>query len=266
MEDLSPADLERSLRELGDPRPRRIVVHQSIDSTSSDLRRRLPDTPPGTLVAATHQTGGRGRQGRQWCSDPAGNLYLSLSVALSGPPRRTIAMLPLAAGAAAHEAIRTSSGLTPRLKWPNDVLAAGKKLAGLLTEAVSLAPDRAMTIVGLGVNVGQTRFPESLREIATSIALVAGRPPRLAHLAAQFVLELEARVLTIEQGPPRAIVDDWLERAEPFGRSVRVDRIEGVTKGLSPDGRLIVVTTKGEEVLIAGGIVEGTDRATSKNA
>jgi BirA family biotin operon repressor/biotin-[acetyl-CoA-carboxylase] ligase len=182
-----------------------------------------------------------------------------MAVALSGPSRDTIPMLPLAAGLALFDAVHASSGLTPELKWPNDLLLSGKKAAGILTEAFSLLPDRARAMVGVGVNLTQTEFPEALRDIATSVSREGGALSTVEEMAARFVIELENRLAIIEAGDKKPIVDEWRQKAEPFGRRVRIGDLEGITRDLAPDGRLILKTDRGEEVLVAGGIVEPVD-------
>jgi len=123
--------LEKELRDLGATAPRDVVVLAEIDSTSDELKRRLRAgaAGPGTLVIAETQTAGRGRLGRAWWSPPAGHLYASLAVAVPGPPDERVPLVPLAAGAAAADALAALDVRGVLLKWPNDLLRGGRKVA-----------------------------------------------------------------------------------------------------------------------------------------
>src|SRR5207248_2338013 len=138
--------------------------------------------PEGTVVVAERQTGGRGRLGRAWES-PAGNLFLSLL--LRPTPDLRVSLIPLAAGLAVADAME-AEGATCRLKWPNDVLAGGKKLAGILSEATSSAAGVDGVVVGIGANVGldPKALPEDVREAATSLAAETGRVHAVSTVAA----------------------------------------------------------------------------------
>ena len=145
---------EAELSNLGCRRNREILSFNTIDSTSSELRRLLMrGGRPGTVAVADRQEAGRGRKGRSWHSPDSGNLYISVAAELVGPTRETVPMLPLAAGVAACVAIRGLTGTDARVKWPNDVLIADRKVAGILTEAYRLETVSHLAIVGLGVNV-----------------------------------------------------------------------------------------------------------------
>jgi BirA family biotin operon repressor/biotin-[acetyl-CoA-carboxylase] ligase len=165
-------------------------------------------------------------------------------------------MLPLAAGIAALDAIVAQADVTPLLKWPNDILVADRKLGGILSELYHMESGRIIAIVGLGVNVLSDSFPDELSGSATSLSIETGAAPPLEGLAAHWIVGLENWCSTIEEGARQRVVAAWRERAEPFGRQVRVGDIEGRTVDLSDDGRLIVVTEDNERVHLAGGIVE----------
>jgi len=237
-----------------------LIVHSNVDSTSSDLRRRLENgAPPGTVVAARCQTAGRGRSGRFWMSDDPGNLYLSTAVALEEIPLERVPFVPLAAGISACDAIRRVCDVPAVLKWPNDVLAAGRKLAGILTELVSPRPPCPVVIIGIGVNTASSAFPPDLRDIAVSIPMLSGAAVSPSDVAAEFIFELGQWTRRIEDGEPGCIVAAWRKRAEPFGRRVRVGEVTGVTCDLTAEGRLQIVRDNGETVEVVGGIVEYAD-------
>jgi len=237
----------------------RAFIHDEIDSTSSELSRLLDDgAPAGTVVVAGRQTRGRGRRGRSWHSPEGGNLYLSVAVDLGESGVSGLAALPLAAGVAAWEAVAPLLGDRPALKWPNDLLAGGRKLAGILCELPEPSRRPSLAIVGLGVNVVLQEFPGELADTATSLALesAALEGDIAPSLTARFVEGLEALVARIRDGAGAEIVEEWKERAEPFGRRVRVDDIVGTTVDLAADGRLIIERDDGERILVTAGVVE----------
>jgi BirA family biotin operon repressor/biotin-[acetyl-CoA-carboxylase] ligase len=239
---------------------REIVFHTCIDSTSTDLKRRLgAGLGPGAVVAADMQEKGRGRRGNVWHSPSEGNLYLSLAVAVPEPFQRTLPLLPLAAGIAIWDVVDRIGIVEPKLKWPNDLLVAKRKLAGILCESKDTSKRPVVAIVGLGVNMGTDAFPDQLKEIATSLKQLSGYSIDSAVLAARWVAGLEQWIRLIAQGKRSELVDAWRERAEPFGRRVRVGEIEGETVDLAEDGRLILRKDNGEQTVVSGGIVESID-------
>jgi BirA family biotin operon repressor/biotin-[acetyl-CoA-carboxylase] ligase len=244
---------------LGDGTSREVLLLDEVDSTSTELKRRIKQgAMPGTIAVAHRQTQGRGRLGRVWHSSPLGNLYLSILMETGAPTNETVPLLPLAAGIAAHEAA-TEVGAYCHLKWPNDVLVSGKKLAGILCEAVMMSKDRAQVIVGLGVNIPDAPFPPEIAHTAVSLNTVLKKEIDISFLAAGFVSSLESWNLRITKGDRAALIQEWRKRAEPFGRGVKVGDVTGKTVDLASDGRLIVLDDHGQEHLIAGGIVESVE-------
>ena len=120
--------------------------------------------PHGTVVAADSQTAGVGRQGHSWHSEDTGGLYVSIILRLHFLPR-DLPLLTMALGLAVQRALQPEA--TTDIRWPNDILLHGKKLAGILVQT----PATGVAIAGIGLNVNQTSFPDDLREIATSLRL-----------------------------------------------------------------------------------------------
>ena len=214
--------------------------------------------PHGALVVAAHQTAGRGRHGRAWTAAPGESLMLSLVLRPDLPPER-LALVGLAAGLAVAEAV-AGFGIAARLKWPNDVLAAGAdgapaKLAGILAEA-SWTGGRAAVVLGIGLNVRQTTFPDGLA--ATSLQIASGRDTeRLAPLD-PLLAGLAARLADAERQPD-ALLAAVEARLVGVGetRAVRfpgTDRppLVGMLAGLAADGALRLVTDAGERTVHAG--------------
>jgi BirA family transcriptional regulator, biotin operon repressor / biotin---[acetyl-CoA-carboxylase] ligase len=204
--------------------------YRTIDSTMTAAAK----LPLGSVVVADEQTAGQGRHGHTWQSEPGG-LYCSIVL----EPRP---LLTLALGLATAEAI----GVPCDLRWPNDVMIGGKKVAGIL---VQLVDGRA--IAGIGINVNQTRFPEDLG--ATSLKICTGR-----EACATAILDaLLAAIDTYTALAPEDILRLFTQASSyALGRRVVVDgKTEGITAGLTPDGYLVVRKDDGTETLIvAGGV------------
>lgn len=212
-------------------------LHLRRTASTNDRARELAlaGAPHGTLVTAEEQTAGRGRQGRRW-SAPAGQALL-MSVVLRGAPSP---LLPLAAAVAVAEVC----GPDARIKWPNDVLTGGRKVAGILVEG---RPQEGWAVAGVGLNVAvePAALPEELRETATGLGLTAAdvAPTRERLLAAL------ARSLAL----PRAdLLDAWRARDVLLGSTIRWANGEGRAAGVDGEGRLLVAQEGGTVALDAG--------------
>lgn len=205
--------------------------------------------PHGAAVLAREQTRGRGTKGRAWHSPPGLGLYASF--VLRGPGAGTIPsphLLPLAAGLAALDAVSAAAGIQAGLKWPNDIVHGGRKLGGILTEAVTGAPGGDFAVVGVGLNVGHgpADFPDDLRDAATSLRIAGGDPAATADsLFAVLCRTFDSWYNALARGEKGRIVEAAEARlAFQPGRRVRVTTAEGsyaaVCRGLDPEGRLVV--------------------------
>jgi len=212
----------------------------SLDSTNEELRRRIDagTCRDGLVVIADQQTSGRGRLGRTWAS-PAGNLHLSLARRMNEPHHLTTAMT-LVAGQALARCIEESTGLRAAIKWPNDLLLAGRKLAGILVEGCE-----GWQIIGVGVNIGARMedLPEELQDIATTLPDHVMPPPDPKDIAARFLetfTALEADFLN------RGGLDQdlwnryWTDRNRPIRAWLGQDPIDGVALDVTPSGVLRV--------------------------
>ena len=216
--------------------------------------------PAGAGVTADEQSSGRGRRGRRWHSPPGESLYFSVVLRPSLPP---IAVPPitLAAGVAVAETLARFD-VEPALKWPNDLLLGGKKVAGILTE-MSSARDRVEhLVVGIGVNLAAREFPDELRAVATSLRLErrASAPVDRGVFAATLCERLEVWIdRFVEDGAP-AVVEGWKRFAPFFGQRLRVSAgsstLEGVAEDIEPDGALRLRLDDGRAArVVAGEIV-----------
>lgn len=176
-----------------------IVYYDATDSTNLRIRE-LGDAgaPHGTLAVADRQTAGRGRRGRSWESPPGSSIYMSVLLRPDIPPDRA-PMLTLVMALSVAEGIRqcietggdSGNSLEIQIKWPNDIIINGKKLAGILTEMSSQVDYINHVTVGVGINVNRTEFPEEIRETASSLCLECGHTVKRAPLIAAVMERLE---------------------------------------------------------------------------
>lgn len=241
----------------------RLSDHVTIGSTSSEAMARAREGDPGKLwVVAASQSEGRGRRGRAW-ETPAGNLAASLLLVTPGAASPT---LGFAAGLAVEAAIRSLPTELPpiSLKWPNDVLIGGAKVAGILLEAARMDADRTAIVVGIGVNVRHA--PSGLPYPATSLA--AGDSPLTAEavFAALSDAWVEQERLWNAGRGFGLIRDRWIERAAGVGAPIEVrvggDTVRGTFETIDSDGHLVVRAVDGSAQTIAAGDVHFGAAAT----
>jgi BirA family biotin operon repressor/biotin-[acetyl-CoA-carboxylase] ligase len=201
--------------------------------------------PEGLWLRAVRQTGGKGRQGRAWVSPP-GNLHASTLVRLrlGDPPAPTLALV---AAVALHEAVSLHAA-NVLIKWPNDLLAGGAKLAGILLERAGDA-----VVIGFGVNLAH--HPRDLDRSATSVAALSGGAPEpddvLQTLAGAFARGL-GRWRGEGLGPVRAA---WLAAAHPLGTALAAAGEEGLFEGLDESGALRLRVAEGSVRVVHAGDV-----------
>ena len=238
------------------------VLHcfQSIGSTSDQAKALAEDgAGHGEVVVTEAQTGGRGRRGRSWVTAPRRNVAFSVVLRPSGLPTARAPELTLVASLAICDALRRA-GVDAGIKWPNDVLVGGRKIAGILTE-LAAEPDQVhWVVVGVGVNVNARAedFPPELRGLATSVLLERGQPaPRALFLAACLTLLEEWYDRHAEEGfePIRAA---WKERSVTLGREVMVQldgrELVGRAEDLDATGALLVRSAAGVERVTSGDV------------
>lgn len=219
---------------------RAIDYYTKIDSTM----RAAAGRAVGTVIIADEQTAGQGRHGHSWHSERGSGIYLSIVL----PPTP---MLTLALGLATAEAITTATGIACDLRWPNDVMVGGNKVAGVLVQLVNGA-----AIGGIGINVNHTAFPADLAVQATSLRMYAGRDFSRSDIVLALIPAVENFALM-----DRETILRLFQQASSYasGRRVVVEQPEGsvvgVTAGLTNDGYLVVRKDDGTDTLIvAGGV------------
>jgi BirA family biotin operon repressor/biotin-[acetyl-CoA-carboxylase] ligase len=211
-------------------------VHFRLVDSTNERARGLAErgAPHGTLVTAREQSAGRGRQGRTWTAPPGRALLCS--VLLRDPPQ----LLPLAAGVAVAEVV----GEGAQVKWPNDVLLEGRKVAGILVEG---RPQEHWAVLGVGLNVAvrEEDLPPELRERAGTLGLSVDEvEPTLSRLLDRLQQWVSA--------PPDAVLNALRERDALVGKQIRWAGGAGEAAGVDGDGRLVVSTDDGQVTLAAG--------------
>lgn len=246
-----------------------LIAHDEIDSTNAEALRRASAGEHGPLwVTARSQSAGRGRRGRSWVSSP-GNLYATLLVRDPSPPEFA-PQLSFVAALALHDALVKVVPIIGRrldLKWPNDMLCDGAKVAGILVEGEGTRP----LAVAIGIGVNCRRHPETTDYPATDFAAagVTVTPERLfCALSAAMVLRLQQ---WDRGGNFAAIRVDWLAQSSGLGRDVRVRLAErevtGRFQSLDADGRLILrLPDGGVEAISAGDVMPLQQVSTGDNS
>ena len=249
----------------------------STGSTNADVLALARDgAPEGVVVVADHQTSGRGRYDRTWVAPPGGSLLLSV---LLRPPSRVASATTMAVAVAMAEAVEELTGVSPGLKWPNDLVVAGqageRKLAGILAEADWPASatisagwrepsehERAVVVVGIGLNVSWPADDEAIRDVAdTAMALnwVTSMPIDRVDLLVAFLRRLDRSYGQLVSEGPHTALDEWRRRSATLGRRVRVDlgpdEVEGTAVDVTAEGHLVVEALGGRRRTFAVGDV-----------
>jgi BirA family biotin operon repressor/biotin-[acetyl-CoA-carboxylase] ligase len=248
-----------STEELG----RTVHAHGEVDSTN-DIARDLAEdgAAHGELVIADSQRHGRGRRGRSWLAPPGSSLLFSLILRPELPPARAPELTLTAAVALAE--VLSGAGFEARIKWPNDVLIRGRKVAGLLTELSAEAGKVRFAILGVGLNVNLERseLPPEVAETATSLRAERGEPvPRLFLLAAMLAA-LEGWLDRLQGEGFAPVRQAWKERSATLGARVTVEeggeRVVGTAVDLDEAGALMVRDLAGKiHRIVAGDVTLG---------
>ncbi len=257
-----------------------VCSFDEIDSTNNEAKRQAEiGAPHGLLVISEVQTAGRGRMGRPWSSPAGSGIWMSLLLRPSLAPIQASG-LTLVMALAIREAIVTLTGAECRIKWPNDIVADGKKVCGILTE-MSAEPDRINhVVIGVGINVTDDSFPEEIRDRAISIWQVCGQKIQRAELVAEILktferfyehgqkiqrAELVAEILKtferfyeqyLQSGDMSTLLDAYNAALINCGQTVRVldpkGEYEAVARGIIPSGALIVEKDGQTREIISG--------------
>ena len=238
-----------------------IVRFETVESTQSVAfalaERGAADR---TVVVADQQSAGRGRRGRTWQA-PAGTSLLASIIVRPRLPQSLLATLSLATAVATTDALGRVARVKARVKWPNDVLVEGKKIAGILLE--SRLGAQPLPAIGVGINLGQREFPPDLAATATSVALETGRVPDRETMLATLLEEFDAWRARLEGEGFGPVRERWRALSDTIGRRVTVDAISGVAVDLDADGALLIDVGGEIKRVIAGAITSGDAAASA---
>ena len=250
-----------SHRLYGTPFARHIHHFFKADSTNS-IAMHLGENgePHGAVVIAEEQTAGRGRAGRSWLSEKSAGLSFTVLLRPAIPPAHA-PLLTLVAGLAARDAAAEDLPVAPDIRWPNDLLVNGRKFAGILTE-MHAEPDRVhYAVVGIGMNVNQSKLPAEIAQIATSLRMETGRMHSRLDLLVRLLRHFDRYYNQFLTEGPQPILRRFSQVSSFFeGKRVRittaVESFVGTTAGLEPSGVLRVLRDDGDLELILSGDVQ----------
>ena len=236
-----------------------LTVHQSIDSTNEEARRLAAAGQTGPLwIAAHRQTVGRGRQGRNWQSEP-GNLAATLLMPFAGGPADAALLSFTASLAVADTFAALAPGVDVALKWPNDVLLNRRKASGILLESVGRTQDgQTLLAIGIGLNLAHHPDVADLRWPPTSVAAETGRTPDFDEALSLLATSLDRRLAQHRDQGFARIRADWLARAVNIGQQIEVrlpnETLTGRFDGLDMTGALVLEGASGRRLIAAGDV------------
>ena len=234
---------------------RRLLYYPELSSTMDEAGKLGEgDTEEGAVVVAEVQSAGRGRQGRSWVSQP-GNLLVSV---LFRPSLDALPFISIIGGIAAARAVRKVTGLEADIKWPNDLLIGGRKVAGILAESAIAGDTVWYAVLGVGMNVSlDTDQTEEIAAFATSINAAAGQEVPREDLLRQFLMDLDALYLALAQGI--SPIEEWQGLLSTTGQRLMAtwgnDTYSGVAEGTDPMGNLLLRQDDGSLLTLTAGDV-----------
>ncbi len=235
--------------------------HQTAGSTNTEARTLAENgCPEGTLIVAEEQTAGKGRKGRDWASPMHTGIYATLILRPTLPLEDT-PLLTLLTAVVTAEAIIATTNITPTIKWPNDILLNGKKIAGILTEVSSEIDRVEYALIGIGINVNTPTKQLPKRPIypASSLAAETGIQHNRANLLAKWLEIFETEYEKLISGNRKQLLDHWKSLANIIGKKVTISRvndsISGTIKDIDADGALLLKTKTNQNQRILSGDV-----------
>ncbi len=254
-----------SHRLYGTPFARRIFHFFKVDSTNS-VAMQLGESgePHGAVVVAEEQTAGRGRAGRSWTSEKSAGIYCSILLRPPIPPAHA-PLLTLVAGLAARDAAAEDLDALPDIRWPNDLLVGGRKFCGILTE-MHAEPDRIhYAVVGIGINVNQSKMPADLAAIATSLRIEDGKTHSRFELLIRLLQYFDRYYNQFLADGALPVLRRFAQVSSYYeGKRVRIttatESFTGTTAGLEPSGVLRVARDDGRgiEAVLSGDVAEAS--------
>ncbi len=220
---------------------------ESTNNVGADLGNQ--GTPEGTVVVADSQTHARGRLGRSFLTPPGVGVWMSVVLNPPMEPHDSGKLTVMAAVAVA-EAVRGSCSIEPQIKWPNDILISGKKVCGILTEMTAEQDRIKFIVLGIGLNVSQSKFPGELADTAISLQMATEEPVERNAVLARLLKELDTNYRRLLRGGFEEILNRWRELSGTLNREIVCESAQGVIRGkavdLAPDGALLIESEHGK--------------------
>ncbi len=236
-----------------------IVALDTVSSTMDEaFRLGMEGVPEGTVVCAETQSKGRGRLGRAWVSPKGKGIYFSVILRPSSLPPSQLPQLTLMSAVALAEAVNDIAGIDARIKWPNDILVADKKLAGILTELRAEVDQVKFIVIGVGLNVNTAAH--QLIEGATSLKIESGKTLSRVEVMQLILRSMEKWYGKLLSGKANEVMEAWKERSATLKNRVRITDPTGITEGvaidLDSDGALLIRKDNGVVVRKTAGDVQ----------
>jgi BirA family biotin operon repressor/biotin-[acetyl-CoA-carboxylase] ligase len=237
-----------------------VLYREETDSTNTWAKRLAEEGGScGTLVVADQQTQGKGRRGKTWTSPPETSVYMTLLLRPDILPQYA-APITLVMGLSVAQALSETLGLAARIKWPNDVVVSGKKICGILTEMSAQMDYVEYLVVGTGINVNIRKFPDEIKDMATSAAIELGHIVSRADLTAGVIRCFERNYkIYLESCSLKGLLYDYQEIMVNYNREVRVmgpgEAFGGIARGINAAGELLVERPDGSVTAVTGGEV-----------
>jgi len=236
-----------------------IIHFRETDSTNARAKElAIQGAPEGTLIVSESQTEGRGRKGRVWFSPSEAGIYASLILRPNIPPSEAPRITFLTA-VSAVEALLALTSLEVTIKWPNDILVKGKKIAGILTEISAEMDAIDYVVVGLGMNVNNPHLPDDIEDKATSVFIETGKRFHKVKIVREYLRQQEKYYRILREFGFGPILRRWKQLTNTIGKRVVVEMIDkrytGVVRDVDPEGVLILQDEKGRFRRILSGDV-----------
>ena len=249
---------EQALRRAVEAQGLDLIYRHSTESTNADVLEHYAARGHAAVAVCEQQTAGRGRRGRRWHSPASGNIYCTLGLFKRVPAERQ-AMLSIATGLALCRALRRSCGVETELKWPNDLLAGGRKLGGILIESRAHGAGEYFFAIGFGINLSLAQSDlDSIGRPAASLETAAARPVERADLLLELVVEVLESARGFEPAQAAGLASEFAAYDAFHDREVDVlageERIRGINRGIAEDGQLRLETASGIQLFGAAEI------------
>lgn len=256
-----PSLLQHETEPVKDVKNRNLIVLESTGSTNTYLKEiARSGAEPGTTVFAKTQTAGRGRLGRRFVADEPG-VYMSYLFPTAGVSPELIPRLTAVAGVCVCRAVEKECGIKPEIKWVNDIILNGKKIGGILAEALPADRNGAIpaVVIGIGINTSRRSFPEELSQIAGSVFTESGKTCDDLRLASAIADGLDREALSFGTGGLDEVLEEYRSRCGTVGSRVYFNfggkQLEGEAEEIDDMFRLVVRLDDGSLLPLAAGEV-----------